>query len=105
MELVKEYSEIIKRSKELKSELKDLKKKQTELEEQIKQIMEKSNSHQLGNVILYKKKVFKSEIDKKTVRDKIGKEIGDPIKTDNLTEEIFKKEISYKNLVKIIDKN
>jgi predicted amino acid racemase len=100
--LIEEYSLVTKEINELKMKLRDLKKKSMELESEIIETMQKENTEQLGNVVLYKKKVFKAELDKKTVRDKIASQLHDPVKTDNLTEQLFRKEVTYKDTIKVV---
>jgi hypothetical protein len=95
------YLELKKEIGEIRKKLKELQKKEKEYEQQILETMQNLQTEKLGNIVLERKKVLKGEFDKKTVRDKIASQLMDPVKTDNLTEQIFRKEVVYKDILKI----
>lgn len=103
IQLSQKYSQLKKEIGELKKKLKELTKKEREYEKQIRETMQNLHIEQLGNIVLERKKVLKGEFDKKTVRDKIASQLMDPVKTDNLTEQIFRKEVVYKDILKITE--
>lgn len=98
--------------KNLKKELKDLTQKKQRFEEEIKNWMISNEKQQikseLGNIVLYNKKVSKGGFSKDLVKEKISNEMGELVnhdKLEKLAENLFKKEFDVQEALKVVKKN
>lgn len=102
----KEFLDINEQIKELKKTLKELTEKKQQHEKEIKEWMISNEKQQiksdLGNIVLYNKKVSKGSFTKDIVKEKITNQMGNVQNLDKLTEELFKKETTFEEALKIV---
>ena len=109
---IKEFLDTNEKIKDLKKELKELTQKKQQRELEIKEWMITNEKQQiksdLGNIVLYNKKVSKGGFSKDTIKEKISNEMGELVnhsQLEKLTENLFKKEFDIQEALKIVKKN